>query len=371
MGHGQVVTKVLESGDKKYGILVFGGVYINTSIEQFAASYRDVKSLLEDKVHLDVQEFSENGAVPKFSDFDRLTLSHKDIDTIQNCRPHHCDFQVFDVTAFQKQINWNSRDKYEQANKLARQRVHEGATKYISGGLKALGGYTYRDKPFNLYQNMKSMLDTSYYLPEDKSRGIYQHVLDYPDAKVPGATDFFYWEDIDFGQGPTIRVNRVSMFPQGLGVAKYVITNEQLYASRHIRIALQVFYCVADTQNPDKPGFYLIEMNDSRIPDYAGLKHIAVRRIATAKGIESTRDILNLYLRKLTGKTKAESNACRSAYSNSWIIPSSDSPRAPLLLSSPFTYLLRLGRELSHARYRCFWDTLASFKMRRKSDHPY
>lgn len=161
MGHGQVVTKVLESGDKKYGILVFGGVYINTSIEQFAASYRDVKSLLEDKVHLDVDEFSENGAVPKFSDFDRLTLSHKDIDTIQNCRPNHCDFQVFVVSAFQKQSLFQSLD-----------------------------------------------------------------------------------------------------------------------------------------------------------------------------------------------------------------IPYSDSPRAPLLLTSPFTYLLRLGRELSHARYRCFWDTLASFKMRRKSDHP-
>jgi len=43
-------------------------------------------------------------------------------------------------------------------------------------------------------------------------------------------------------------------------------------------------------------------MNDSRIPDYAGLKFMAVRRIAMAKGIESTRDMLNLYLRKLTGK---------------------------------------------------------------------
>ena len=130
-----------------------------------------------------------------------------------------------------------------------------------------MGSYIDRDKPFNLYQNMKSMLDSSYYLREDGSGGIYQHVLDYPDAKVPGATDFFYWEDIDFSQGPAIRVNHVSMFPQGFGAAKYVVTNKQLYASHHIRMALQVFYCVPDTQNPDKPGFYLIEMNDSRILD--------------------------------------------------------------------------------------------------------
>jgi hypothetical protein len=302
MDQGQVVTKVLESGDKKYGILVFGGVYINSTIEHFAASYRDVKGLLEDKVYLDVQAFNEVGSPPKLSDFDRLSLDRKDVDALQKCKPNDCDLQVFDITAFQKQINWNSSDKYDQVNKLFRQRIYDGVTKYISGGLKVFGSYTDRDKPFNLYQNMQSMLDTSYYLPKDKSGGIYQHVLDYPDGKLPGAMDYFYWEDIDFGQGPTIRVNRVSMFPGGVGNVKYVVTNEQLYASRYIRIALQVFYCVPDTQNPGKPGFYLIEMNDSRMPDYSGIKLSVVRKVATGKGVESTSNILDLYRRKLSGK---------------------------------------------------------------------
>jgi hypothetical protein len=301
MDQGHVVTKVLESADKKYGVLVFGGVYINAPIEQFAVSYRDVKTLLEDKVYRDVQEFNAAGP-PTLSDFKRLSFGRKDIDTIQNCKPRHCDLQVFDVTAFQKQINWNSKEKYDQFNKLARQRICEGLTKYLSGGLKALGSYTDHEKPFNLYENMKSMLDASYYLPQNESGGIYQHVLDFPEARVPGAIDFFYWEDIDFGEGPTIRVNRASMFPSGAGDAKYVTTNEQLYASRFIRIALQVFYCVPDTQNPGKPGFYLIEMNDSRVPDFSVLKRNVVRKIATGKGVASTRDILNLYLRRLAVK---------------------------------------------------------------------
>jgi hypothetical protein len=302
MDQGRVVTKVLQPGDKKYGVLVFGGVYVNSSIEQFAATYRNVKLLLENKVYRDVQEFSKGGTPPKLSDFDRITFERKDIDAIQRCKPHHCDLQVFNVTALQRQINWNSKDKYDQVNKLARQRIYEGVTQYISGGLKSLGSYTDREKSFDLYQNMKSMLDTSYYLPQDKSGGIYEHVLDYPEGKLRNSMDFYYWEDIDFGEGPTIRVNRVSMFPEGLGDAKYVATNEQLYASRHIRIALQVFYCVPDSQNPGKPGFYLIEMNDSRLPDFGGLKLSAVRKIATEKGIESTRDILSLYVRRLAGK---------------------------------------------------------------------
>ena len=302
MDQGQVVTKVLESGDKKYGILVFGGVYINTTVEHFAESYRDVKKLLEDKVYLDVQAFNELGSPPKLSDFDRIAFSRKDIDALQKCKPNDCDLQVFDVLALQKRINWNSIDKYDQVNKFARQRLYEVVTTYISGGLKAFGSYTDRDKPFNLYQNMQSMLDSSYYLPKDKSGGIYQHVLNYPEGTLPDALDFFYWENIDFGQGSTIRVNRVSMFPKGLGVIKYVVTNEQLYASRYIRIALQVFYCVPDTQNPAKPGFYLIEMNDSRMPDYGGLKLNIVRKIATGKSVQSTQDILSLYNKRLAGK---------------------------------------------------------------------
>jgi hypothetical protein len=301
MSQGHVVTKVLDSADKKYGVLVFGGVYINSSIENFSASFRDVKTLLEDKVYRDVQEFSAVSP-PLLSDFHRLSFDRKDVDAIQKCKPRHCDLQVFDVAAFQKQIDWNSKAKYDLFNELARQRICEGLTSYMSGGLKALGNYTDHEKPFNLYENMKSMLDASYYLPRDKSNGIYQHVLDFPEAKVPGALDFFYWEDIDFGEGPTIRVNRVSMFPGGVRDAKYVITNEQLYASRFIRIALQVFYCVPDSQNPGKPGFYLIEMNDSRVPDFGVLKLSVVRKIAIAKGVGSTRDILSLYLKRLSGK---------------------------------------------------------------------
>jgi hypothetical protein len=297
--HGQIVTKALESSDKKYGVLVFGAVYIDGSIQDFAAAFRDVKNLLGDNVHRDVQEFSADDALPSLSDFDRVSLDHKDIDALQKCKPAHCDLQVFDVVSFQKQVNWSAKDKYEQVDKLARKRIYDGVLQYMSGGLKAFGNYTDREKPFNLYENMKSMLDSSYYLPAENSGGIYQHVLDYPEKKVPGATDLFYWEDIDFGQGPTIRVNLVSMFPNGASVAKYVITNLQLYATRNIRIALQVFYCVPDTQNPESKGFYLIEMNDSRLPDFSWIKLMAARRIATAKGIESTRDFLNIYLRRV------------------------------------------------------------------------
>jgi hypothetical protein len=121
-------------------------------------------------------------------------------------------------------------------------------------------------------------------------------------GKLPGAEDFFYWEKIDFGQEPTIRVNHVTLFPKGAGVVKLIVANKQLYASRYMRVALHVYYCLPDTANPNKPGFFLIEMNDSRLPDFGSIKLSIVRKVATGKAVDSTRDALEIYRKRLTGK---------------------------------------------------------------------
>jgi hypothetical protein len=97
-------------------------------------------------------------------------------------------------------------------------------------------------------------------------------------------------------------VNHVTPFPKGVGAAKLVVANKQLYASHYIRVALQIFYCVPDTSNPNKPGFFLIEMNDSRVPDFGSIKLAIVKRIATGKSVEGTRDTLEIYQRRIANK---------------------------------------------------------------------
>jgi hypothetical protein len=151
----------------------------------------------------------------------------------------------------------------------------------------------------SMYDATKKMIETSYYLPKDKAAGIYNHVTEYPQGKMAGAEDHFYWEKIDFGQEPTIRVNHVSLFPQGVGPVKFIAVNKQLYASRYMRVAVQTFYCVPDTEKPGA-GFYLIEMNDSRLPDFGGIKLGIVRKVATGKATDATRDALQMYQRMLS-----------------------------------------------------------------------
>jgi hypothetical protein len=302
MEMGQVVIEVLASGDRTYGILVLGGVYVDAPISKFAEVCRDVSQLEEEKGYLAVQEFSHLGTPPNLSDFDRLDLEPRDIDPLEHCKPGDCELQVFDIVDFKKKVKWKSKDKYAQANQLLRQRIYEGMTRYMAGGLKALGSYTDRSTPLNLYQATKDMVDRSFYLPSSKAGEIYRHVLEFPQGKLAGAEDIFYWEKTDFGLGPTVRVNHLMLFPKGAGTFRLVVANKRLYTSLYIRAALQMFYCVPDTQDPNKAGFFLIQVSDSRMPDFSSSRLAGVRKAATAKAVEATRDTLRIYQRRTAGK---------------------------------------------------------------------
>ena len=94
-------------------------------------------------------------------------------------------------------------------------------------------------------------------------------------------------------------MNHVSLFPGGFGASKFIAANKQLYASRYMRMALQMYYCVPDTQDAARPGFYLIQMNDSRLPDFGGLKLRVVLKVATGKAVEGTSDTLEIFKRRM------------------------------------------------------------------------
>jgi hypothetical protein len=53
-----------------------------------------------------------------------------------------------------------------------------------------------------------------------------------------------------------------------------------------------------------KPGFYLIEMSDSRFPDYCSLKLMVVRKIATSTAVAGTRE-LEILRKGSNGKSSA------------------------------------------------------------------
>ena len=134
---------------------------------------------------------------------------------------------------------------------------------YRQGGNMALGVYRDKEHPSRVADQFETMVRRSSALP-DVLPELRQYLLEYPDADLPGADSFFYWEKVDFGLKPTVRVNHGVMY-QTLSSAGdvAVVAVKQLYASHYFHTALDVSVCVSDTSKPGGRGFYLMTLKSS------------------------------------------------------------------------------------------------------------
>ena len=80
---------------------------------------------------------------------------------------------------------------------------------------------------------------------------------------------------VKFGLKPTLRATHVIVYPAPSD-AGYVIVEKQLYASHYFQVAVDFWFCVEDSENPDA-GFYLITVKGSRQHGLTGFKGGVVR----------------------------------------------------------------------------------------------
>jgi hypothetical protein len=158
------------------------------------------------------------------------------------------------MEAFQQSVDWSSPDVTEQVNRLAKKLALEAITRYQQGGNEALG--TYRDKahPSIVADTFRSLLSRSkalpVYLPE-----LNHYLLDYPTAPSEHIQSKFYWEKVNFGLKPTIRVVQAIIYRDvGTAGPAYAIAVKQLYASHYFETALDLTFCVSDPELEGKLG---------------------------------------------------------------------------------------------------------------------
>jgi hypothetical protein len=106
------------------------------------------------------------------------------------------------------------------------------------------------------------------------------YLLKYPEAQLPGADSFFYWEKVDFGLKPTVRVNHAVVYHTG-DIAAVAI--KQLYASHYFHTALDLSVCLKDSARPERTGFYLLTLKSSEQDGLTGLKGSILRKIVVDK----------------------------------------------------------------------------------------
>jgi len=299
---GTAIAKIIDSPTPDE-VFVFGSVYINSTPESYLKFASDIDQLQKLPGYLAIRKFSDP---PRLSDLEGFTLDDDDIKQLKNCKPGSCEVQLpaEAIEGFQKQVNWSAPDVADQVNRLGQHMALEALQQYIHGGNEALG--TYRDKkhPMTVAETFASLLGRSKALPVYLQE-LDRYLLDYPAAPSVQIRSQFYWEKINFGLKPTLRMVQAIVF-QGMGPREpaYAVAVKQLYASHYFETALDLTVCVRATDAPGLHGFYLITLKGSQQAGLTGLKGSIVRKVAVDKTRSSLERALASIKQKLESQTQ-------------------------------------------------------------------
>jgi len=277
---GRPLAKVLSWGGSSE-VYAFGAVYIHGSPASFLSTARAVNKLAGTPGYLAIHELP---AAPTAADLSAFTLDADDIKALKSCREGDCDIQLpaTSIRAFRDAVNWSQPDAAAQANTLARGMIVALLREYRRGGNVALGEYRDKDRPALVKEQFETMVGRTAALP-DVLPELRAYLVSFPTANLAGAESFYYWEKVDFGMKPTLRVNHAVIYhPPGPGRDISVVAIKQLYASHYFHTALDVSVCVGSAQG-DRPGFYLLTLKASEQAGLTGVKGSILRKVAVEK----------------------------------------------------------------------------------------
>jgi hypothetical protein len=126
------------------------------------------------------------------------------------------------------------------------------------------------------------------YLPELK-----RYLLNYPAPMPPKVESFFYWEKVDFGLKPTLRLNHVIAYrstgPRGVA---NVVAVKQLWASHYFQLALDLTASVPESGRTNGAGSYVISLKGSTQQGFTGFMGVFRRKVIVSKALSTQENIL-------------------------------------------------------------------------------
>jgi hypothetical protein len=136
-----------------------------------------------------------------------------------------------------------------------------------------------KDVPYESREQFRALLAHSKVLPENLPT-LNSYLLNYPKASLPDSSSVFYWDKINFGLRPTLRINQeVATHTVGKHGPMDVVAIKQLYANHYFQTALDFFFCIPRSRS----GFYLIIVKESEQDGLTGLKGRLIRKSASEK----------------------------------------------------------------------------------------
>ena len=277
---GQPITKLLDA-DPIVEVAVFGAVWVNAPIRRYVEATRDIENFERGKGFRATKRIS---APPRIEDFAAMRLPRQDVDDLQNCHVGDCEVKLSEqaLRRFQTAVNWRAPNRQASADAVMRQLALEYVKGYLEGGDEGLAVYRDLSRPTFVAQEFRAMINRMPTLTT-LMPNLRPYLLGYPKVQLPDATSFLYWQDVQFGLKPTLRISHLTIRE---GPEDTVVTSKMLYASHYFWTALELR---ALTPDPSRgAGFWFFTVSHSRSDGLSGFVGRLIRGRVRSQALVGT-----------------------------------------------------------------------------------
>jgi hypothetical protein len=267
--NGKPIAKLLDV-DATSEAAVFGGIWINAPTRPYVEAVQDIENFERGKGFRMTKRISRS---PRIEDFAAMHLTDEDVEDLRNCRVGDCEVKLSAeaLRRLQNEVNWRAPNRQAAADAILRQLALEYVNGYLEGGDQRLAVYRDSSRPTFVAQEFRLMVDQ---MPELTSfmPTLRRYLLDFPKTQLPGTTSFLYWQDVQFGLKPTLRISHLTVHegPEGT-----IVASKMLYASHYFWTALELRALVPDP--PRGKGFWFFTLSRSRSDGLGGFRGRLIR----------------------------------------------------------------------------------------------
>jgi hypothetical protein len=267
---GRTVARTLETRDTSE-VAAIGAVVVNATGEALARLALEPESY-ENATVRKLRRISEP---PRLEDFSAFALRAEEVEALAKCRVGDCDVKLgaTGLEEIKRRVDWSRPDRAALANAAARALALDFARAYLRDGNAALARYVDRKQPVGASDSLAAILGESPYLYEYVPE-LSRFLQDYPKATLPGARDFLYCAEEEFGPKPSFSINHVVVYRRPDGGTFVAV--KQIYASHFVRGALRLAALAHSPELPEGAG-YLIRVDRARIDGLEGFFGGAIR----------------------------------------------------------------------------------------------
>lgn len=259
---GKPFTKLLD-GDPSREVVIFGAIWIDAPMQRYTEAIRDIENFERGKGFRITRRIS---SPPRIEDFSAMHLSREDVEDLSKCRVGDCEIKLSEpaLRRFQKEVDWAASDRHAVADRVMRQFALEYVSEYLEGGDDRLAVYRDSSRPTFVAREFRLMIDQ---MPRLAARmpNLRRYLLDYPKFQLPGAESFLYWQEVQFGLKPTLRISHLTIQQTP---NETIVASKMLYASHYFWTALELRALLPDPARG--AGFWLITLNRSRSDGLSG-----------------------------------------------------------------------------------------------------